>query len=92
MAAQNNGGTAANRGGKGSTYGGTQSPDPDAPDGYQQPQAGKDAENTDQQKDTTLGDEYSDDSSYGQQEPSPETAAGEKGNTAGTDARGSAIT
>ena len=82
-------GTAANRDGKGSTYGGTQSPDPNAPDGYQKPKPGEDAENTDQQKITDLGDEYAGDSSYGEEEASPGTAAGEKGNDAGTDAGGS---
>jgi len=84
-------GTAGNRGGKGSTYGGTQSPDPDAPDGYQKPKAGEDADYTDQQKSTTLGDEYADDSSYGNEEPSPDTAGGEKGQNAGTDAAGSGV-
>lgn len=87
----NDSGTNANHAAKGSTYGGTQSPDPDAPDGYQKPKAGKDAGNTDQHKDTELGGEYTGDSSYGQQEESPGTAAGEKGNNAETDARGSGI-
>jgi hypothetical protein len=84
-------GTAANRGGKGSTYGGTQTPEPDAPDGYQNPKPGKDAKNTDQRSRTELGEEYADDSSYGKEEDTPSTAAGEKGDSAGTDARGSAI-
>lgn len=83
--------TTPNRGGTGSTYGGTQSPDPDAPDGYQKPAAGKDADNTDQAKGTELGDEYDDQSSYGGQESSPDTAAGEKGEDADTDAAGSGV-
>ena len=87
----NDGDTPTNRAGKGSTYGGTQSPDPDAPDGYQKPQNGKDAGNTDQHKDTELGEEYSDDSSYGQQEENPGTAAGEQGTNTKTEARGSGI-
>jgi hypothetical protein len=90
MASQDSG-TGTNRGGKGSTYGGTQSPDPDAPDGYQKPKTGEDADNTDQRKSTTLGDEYADDSSYGKKEPSPDKAAGEKGQDAGTDAAGSGV-
>jgi hypothetical protein len=91
MAANEDRELTPDRGGKGSVYGGTQSPDPDKPDGYQKPQAGKDAGNTDQRKDTELGEEYDDNSSYGRPEGDPGTAAGEKGDTAGTDARGSGI-
>jgi len=91
MESNNDSGTSANSSGKGSTYAGTQSPDPNAPDGYQKPQEGKDARNSDQEKDTKLGNEYADDSSYGAKEQSPETAAGEKGDEAETDARGSGI-
>lgn len=84
--------TTPNRGGKGSTYGGTQSPDPDAPDGYQNPQAGKDADNTDQDKSTDLGEEYNEDSSYGNKASSPDTAAGEKNiDDVETDAAGSGV-
>ena len=89
--ATNDSGTSANREGKGSTYGGTQSPDANAPDGYQKTQGGQDADNTDKAKATKLGDEYADDSSYGQREASPDTAAGAKGNNAETDARGSGV-
>ena len=91
MASTNDSGTSAKSSGKGSTYAGTQSPDPNAPDGYQKPQEGKDAQNSDQEKDTHLGDEYAEDSSYGAKEKSPDTAAGEKGGDAETDARGSGI-
>lgn len=84
--------TTPNRGGTGSTYGGTQSPDPDAPDGYQKPQAGKDADNTDQDKSTELGEEYNNGSSYGDKESLPETAAGEKTiDDVETDAAGSGV-
>ena len=55
-----------NRGGTGSTYGGTQSPDPDAADGYQKPsEAGKAGGSDKTQPETDLGQEYDDDSSYG---------------------------
>ncbi len=91
MSTNKDSGTSANRSGLGSTFGGTQSPDPNAPDGYQKPQAGKDADNTDQEKATDMGDEYADDSSYGKKEQSPEAAAGEKGDQAPSDARGSGV-
>jgi hypothetical protein len=91
MASNDDNRATPNREGKGSVYGGTQSPDPDAPDGYQKPEAGADAETTDQHKSTDLGAEYADGSSYGQHEESPETAAGKKGDDAATDARGSGV-
>ena len=91
MSKDKDSGTAANRSGMGSTFGGTQSPDPNVPDGYQKPQAGKDAENTDQEKKTGLGEEYADESSYGDKEASPGSSAGEKGDTGPSDARGSGV-
>lgn len=85
--ATNDKGTALNNDGFGSTYGGTQNPDGKAPDGYQKPQQGKASD-----KDTvSFGGEYRDDSSYGDQEQNPESAAGEKGESAGSDARGSGV-
>jgi len=71
--------SATDRGGIGSTYGGTQSPDPKAPDGNQKPS------DRDQQvregktdKHEGLGDEYQSDSSYGAdgKQPDKENCAG----------------
>lgn len=84
-------GTSTNKDGKGSTYAGTQSADPAAPDGYQTPRAGEDADSTDQTPPDKLGAEYDNDSSYGDREPDPASAAGEKGTTEGDNAAGSPV-
>lgn len=88
---QNKKGTATNNEGQGSTYAGTQSPDPQAPDGYQPPRPGEDAGNTDQTPKQNLGSEYRDDSSYGAEEQDPASSAGQKGESAGDNAAGSPI-
>jgi hypothetical protein len=73
-----------NANGKGSPYGGTQSPDSKAPDGNQTPPdanaEGKNATHPD------LGDEYGSESSYGAAE-----SGGKAGEDTGTDAAGSPI-
>jgi hypothetical protein len=84
-------GTAADNNGKGSTYAGTQSPDPNAPDGYQTPQKGEEAENTDQTPPENLGEEYDNKASYGDKEQDPASAAGSKSPTDGDNAAGSPI-
>lgn len=86
-----NKGTSTDMDGKGSTYAGTQSPDPQAPDGYQSPKTGQDAENTDQTPPEELGAEYDNDSSYGDKESDPASAAGNKGESAGDNAAGSPV-
>ena len=68
------------RGGAGSTYGGTQSGDKDAPDGYQKPNPAErpDTENTDAAG--GLGDEYRGRSSYGKDLPdNPPSNSDEEG-------------
>ncbi len=85
MATTDSGTDNNKKGGLGSTYGGTQSSDPKAPDGYQKPKGKMSDEST-----AAFGGEYADDSSYGDKEQNPDTAAGEKG-SAGTDARGSGV-
>jgi hypothetical protein len=89
--ATNNSGTSTNNDGKGSTYAGTQTPDPQAPDGYQAPPPGKDAENTDQQASDKLGAEYDNKSSYGNREEDPASSAGEKSESDGDNAAGSPV-
>lgn len=88
---ENNKGTATNKDGQGSTYAGTQSPDPNAPDAYQKPKPGKDADNTDQTPHDKLGAEYDDDSSYGDQESDPASSASRKTETDGDNAAGSPV-
>ena len=68
-------GTRTNQEGLGSTYAGTQSPDANAPDGYQKPtkedqQEGSDAADADQ--DHELGKEYDSTSSYGDKTSKPD--------------------
>lgn len=69
MAEKENGatdkGTATNRNGLGSTYAGTETPNPNDPDGYQKPAAGAKAATNNTDTQGGLGDEYADDSSYG---------------------------
>ncbi len=89
--ATNKSGTSADKGGKGSTYAGTQTPDPQAPDGYQAPRPGEDAESADGKAPGKLGAEYDTRSSYGDKESDPASAAGEKGEDAGDDAAGSPV-
>ena len=85
MATTDSGTDNNKKGGLGSTYGGTQSADSKAPDGYQKPKDEMSDEHT-----AAFGSEYADDSSYGDKEPNPESAAGDKG-SAETDARGSGV-
>lgn len=59
------------RGGAGSTYGGTQSGDKDAPDGYQKPNPNKEGETENTAAAGGLGDEYESRSSYGNELPDP---------------------
>ncbi len=69
-----------------SPYGGTQSPDPDAPDGNQNaPRTAPENENL--EKKTDLGEEYSDSSSYGEAQ-----SGGKEGDKAkGDDAAGTPV-
>ena len=84
-------GTSTNNNGKGSTYAGTQSADPKAPDGYQTPRSGEDADSANQTPPDRLGAEYHNDSSYGEKENDPASAAGSKKESDGEDAAGTPI-
>lgn len=72
---ENKKGTATNRDGLGSTYTGTQTPDPHAPDGYQSPQKDDGKEQDKQEKPVKLpgqeplGSEYEEGDSYGDNPP-----------------------
>jgi len=74
-------GTATNRDGMGSTYAGTQTPNAKDPDGYQRPKAtdtDEEKEDTTDPKDSksdneTLGSEYHEPDSYGDQKPIKKT-------------------
>jgi len=89
--ATNESGTSTNKDGKGSTYAGTQTPDPQAPDGYQAPRPGEDADATDQQPSDKLGAEYDNKSSYGDREDDPASSAGGKSESDGDNAAGSPV-
>lgn len=72
---ENKKGTATNRDGLGSTYTGTQTPDPQAPDGYQAPPSNDEKQQDKQQEQIKLpgqeplGSEYEEDDSYGDKPP-----------------------
>jgi len=74
-------GTATNRKGTGSTYGGTQTPDPTAPDGYQSPSA-KDKSKGGTKKpvsDDELGAAYDTPTSYGDKNKPANKSTGREG-------------
>ena len=75
-------GTATNNEGLGSTYSGTQSPDPNAPDAYQKPTPKQQAadENKQTEADHELGEEYDSPSSYGEKrdEDGPDDTSSDK--------------
>lgn len=61
-------GTATNQEGTGSTYAGTQSGKNDAPDAYQKPLPDEEDNNQKKEPNSTLGDEYASDDSYGKKD------------------------
>lgn len=72
-------GTATNRDGIGSTYAGTQTPNPKDPDGYQRPkktaadEADKAASEQEHPDAEDLGSEYHEPDSYGEKKPLEES-------------------
>lgn len=86
-------GTATNRDGMGSTYAGTQTPNPKDPDGYQQPKkteaddADKASPNKKHPDKEDLGSEYHEPDSYGEKKPLEETKEDNEGTAEGTPIR-----
>ena len=86
-------GTATNDDGNGSTYGGTQTPKANAPDGYQQPaEADKEiTKNTEQPAFDTPGGEYDSPDDAGDKKDNAEIAAGDNKKESSGEEEGSPV-